>query len=444
MTDSQKTTVSPMRWLDTLFNPSGTTSKLDFTRAWTLLFFIQLSVVVIIPFVAGLIGLVGGEAGGLARLAIYASPIVFTVTTFSSYIIHTRRLRDASKPTWLAVLILVPLFIGLANFFGGISQQAATYNALYQDRELYLNDFAAYEEKQAEKAAEAEAEALLKAVEEQRQKTEREQRLAELPPCPPDPDAEDESDVAGQNERQNSGDRGPSAEDPLPDQISFILIPNLAQIQSAVIPMSALLAIWSLVFVARAPLDPRYQHERKGFVRLFFSPFGRIGERQFWFGLLAWAVMAAAIVGILLGVEQIFQSLIEKRMEEGAILESFRLLQIGTDAIQILLRVFGVIILWIFVAILIKRLHDIGKTGWRVLIPVIVAVVLFGGLQLVLILTGTQAMMHCGKPQWVGYAENGLTLVFAIVLILYFARVAFTDPDWDRNAYGDAPQKIEP
>ncbi|MEO1643387.1 MAG: DUF805 domain-containing protein [Pseudomonadota bacterium] len=441
MTDTQTTSLSPMRWFDTLFNPTGTSGKLEFTRAWTVLFFIQLSIVVIIPFVAAVAGLLGAESGAVTRFVLYASPVVFIVTTICSYIIHTRRLRDASKPSWLAILILLPLIAGIFSFSQGIAGKSAAYDELYQERQLYLTDFPAYQEKKAEAEKEAAEKAAQRAREAEKREAEEAERLANLPACPVDPDADD-NEGQNQSDGGNWNQQGPSPEDPLPEQMGFILTPNLGAIQNAIIIPSAFLAVWSLVYVARAPLPARYQHQKQGFLRLFFSPFGRIGERQFWFGLLGWVTLSIVGLGLLYLFETLLRQTFLATIPENPGF-AIMLAIYGSQFIRFALIALGVVVVWAFHAILIKRLHDIGQPAWRVLFPYITAIVLFGGLYLVTLLTGVVAMQHCGTPEWVDYAQTGLNLVFATIVILYLAWVAFTEPDREDTKYGQAPDWLE-
>lgn len=129
-----------MKWLDTLFNPLGRSNKVEFTRAWTLLFFLQL-LVVVIPFGLAIVaGLAGGDGGPIGKFGLYASPVVFVVTTLLSFIIHARRLQDAGKWVVLSAIVLVPLLIGMAMFTSGLQKSADAYDKLYEKRTEYLAD----------------------------------------------------------------------------------------------------------------------------------------------------------------------------------------------------------------------------------------------------------------------------------------------------------------
>lgn len=412
-----------VNWGQTLFNPLGTSTRIEFTRAWTLLFFLQVAIVVGPWFVALLIGTVGGDPAPIARFGLYASPIIFVLTTLCSYIIHTRRLRDASKPTWLAVLILIPLLLGFANFFGGVSGKAGEFEKLYQEREQYLADPIAYAETKEKEAKEKRLE-----VEKKREEAaaNKEKEPSEpLPPCPgaEEGDGQGETGQAGGQNRGNWGNQGGAAENPLPDQIGFVLRPNLGAIQGAIIPLSAILAIWSLVYVARVPLIRRYEHQKKGNWRLYLSYAGRIGEKQFWFGLLALFLIVAGVYVVL----QILSALSP-------------LLALPVLGLTVLLIAFTI---WAFHALLVKRLHDFGRKGLMVLVPFAVGFILAIIIAGAFFGSGIATYIHCGMPQWFTFMMAVLVIVFVVVGLLHFFWIAFSDPEQVDNKYGPAPEWFE-
>jgi uncharacterized membrane protein YhaH (DUF805 family) len=73
---------------------------------------------------------------------------------------------------------------------------------------------------------------------------------------------------------------------------------------------------------------------------LFLSPEGRIGRRDFWIGFVV--IMVASIV---------------------------------LNLIPIIGQLIGLLLIWPNICITAKRLHDMGKTGWLMLIPAGVSVV---------------------------------------------------------------------
>ncbi len=226
---------SGLNWLQTLFNPSGTSSKLHFTRAWTVLFFAQFLIVVLPFFIAFIVGLAGGDGGPITTAGLYASPLVFLVTTIMSFVIHCRRLNDAGKSFVWAVPIVIALFAAIGIFTMGLSQKAAEYDELYQERAVYLEDPRAWQESQLEKRREEQAEAA-KAREE----------------------AQASGEETGQQGRQGGGNRGdwnrgPSADQDLPGQVEFILRPNAGAVQMVLIPFGALMMLLSLLWIARLP-----------------------------------------------------------------------------------------------------------------------------------------------------------------------------------------------
>lgn len=162
MSDTLATPMSPethstgtppirMKWLDTLLNPLGRSNKLEFTRAWTLLFFLQFFAVVLPIGFSIVIGLAGGNGGAVTTFGMYVAPIVFVTTTVMSFIIHARRLKDANKWIILSGIVLIPLLLGMMQFTSGLQQSAADYDRLYEKRADYLADQKAWtREHQAE------------------------------------------------------------------------------------------------------------------------------------------------------------------------------------------------------------------------------------------------------------------------------------------------------
>ncbi|MEM9938126.1 MAG: hypothetical protein AAFZ91_09585 [Pseudomonadota bacterium] len=284
-----------MNWFSTLFNPMGKSPTLHFTRAWTLLFMLQLMCVVGIPLGLGIVSLTGADTSGASAFTLYLTAIIFIVTTFFSFVIHTRRLNDASKLNIRAFIILVPLIAASVMFFTQVQQKSVEFDELYAERGVYLADPAAWEERQREqrrKAQEeerAEREAFLlpvrlagvvidmnvnddsaanallsseraeylrspevwQARQDQARREIHEAREA----------AKEAAEASG--EAQNRGrrggggrggwDQGPTADKELPSQEEFILRPNMGVFQQVIMPISALIMIWSLLWVARVP-----------------------------------------------------------------------------------------------------------------------------------------------------------------------------------------------
>ena len=217
-----------MNWLRTLFDPTGESPRLHFTRAWTMLFAAQL-IVVILPFiVAAVLNMAGGDGSSVSTFGKFASPVVFIVTTLMSYVIHSRRLNDAKKPQLLALIPLVPLLIGMFMFFGAVTQTSAQYDKRYEMRQDFLEDPEAFRLKQLEQRKAA-------------------QEAAKESGKPPP-----------QARRGRPGGAGGGVAEPLPPKAGYVLKAAAPSIQMAIIPLSALIAIWSLLWVARVPFFGRY------------------------------------------------------------------------------------------------------------------------------------------------------------------------------------------
>lgn len=231
-----------MNWLQTLFNPAGTSPRLHFTRAWTLLFMLQLMIIVVPWFIALILGAAGGDGKSVGMFGVYASPVVFIVTTLISYVIHSRRLNDAGKSPLLAMIPLIPLVIAVVAFMGGAQQQAAQYDKRFETRQEYLADPDAYRAKQREQADKAREEAEKRAAEAEASGEEK----AEQP--------------QGQRRRGPGGPGGGmmSLDQPLPPKAETVLKNALPVIQMIIIALSFPIAIWSLMWVARAPYFGRY------------------------------------------------------------------------------------------------------------------------------------------------------------------------------------------
>ena len=82
---------------------------------------------------------------------------------------------------------------------------------------------------------------------------------------------------------------------------------------------------------------------------LLFSPSGRIGPNQFMSG-----VKLLVIIGLVLGLLPVF-----------------------VPALAIL-GIIGLVLIWCWIVLWVKRYHDGGKSGWMCLIPIIVWLVVAG------------------------------------------------------------------
>ncbi|MCH2457763.1 MAG: DUF805 domain-containing protein [Henriciella sp.] len=224
-----------MNWLQTLFDPTGESPRLHFTRAWTLLFALQ-AMIIVVPFTVALVlNLAGGDGAGVSTFGTYATPVVFIATTLISYVIHSRRLNDAGKTPLLAILPLIPLLIGFALFTTTAMSTAKSYDKQFEMRQDYLADPDAFRERQREEREAARAK------------------------------AEAEGGGEGAQQQQQRGRGGPpggrggmNLDQPMAPKTEFVLKAAAPMIQNVVIPLSGLIAIWSLMWVARVPFFGNY------------------------------------------------------------------------------------------------------------------------------------------------------------------------------------------
>lgn len=130
-----------MNWWQTLFNPFGKTYKLHFTRAWTAMFLGRLLLYIVPSFIAGVAGIAGVKTDGLnapVNLVLFSVPAVlvpfaiFTlVTEYTSFVVHIRRLTEAGRSAFMAVIVLVPMLLGLILYTVGAQAGAATYRQMH-------------------------------------------------------------------------------------------------------------------------------------------------------------------------------------------------------------------------------------------------------------------------------------------------------------------------
>lgn len=118
-----------MKWIETMFNPMGETGKSHFTRAWTFMFMGRLLMYFVPMFAVSVLSLAGLKAGVLTKpvaLGVISFPAMLLpflafglLTEFTSFVAHMRRLAEAKRPVWLAIIVLVPLVLAMAGFLGG-------------------------------------------------------------------------------------------------------------------------------------------------------------------------------------------------------------------------------------------------------------------------------------------------------------------------------------
>jgi uncharacterized membrane protein YhaH (DUF805 family) len=150
---------------------------------------------------------------------------------------------------------------------------------------------------------------------------------------------------------------------------------------------------------------------------LFLSPEGRIGQKDFWIG-----VLILFVIWVL------------------------------TPVLHILMPVAWLILLYPWVCVFAKRLHDFGRSGLFILLPFIVAFiavvlgVIFGGLT---VLSAVWTAMQGGTEpvSWAALVGAGLTMLAflalaGIVKFVFILWVGLSTGDPGENRYGPPPGSL--
>lgn len=147
---------------------------------------------------------------------------------------------------------------------------------------------------------------------------------------------------------------------------------------------------------------------------LFFSADGRIGQKDFWIGVLALLLMWFL-----------------------------------APVLHLLAPVIWLVVMYCWVCVFSKRLHDFGKSGWLILLPVavwtlaLILATIFGGLTVLgAIATGMTAGMHPGS--WgvmLGALGIMLTMfgVAALEKFVFVLWVGLSPGDPGENRFGSPP-----
>ena len=141
---------------------------------------------------------------------------------------------------------------------------------------------------------------------------------------------------------------------------------------------------------------------------LFFSAEGRIGRQAFWIGWL-----------MLLGAHVV------------------------AGWIPLIGQVIGLIAVFAWVCLCTKRLHDMGRSGWWQLLPVMLGPVLIIGSALSIGVGAVLAELTNGNAEWAALA--GVGGLFVSLAIAFFSVAAFTlwvgvsEGQAGENRYGEPP-----
>jgi len=149
--------------------------------------------------------------------------------------------------------------------------------------------------------------------------------------------------------------------------------------------------------------------------RLFFSPEGRIGQRDYWLG-----VLILIVLWVLSHLAHIFAPLI------------------------------WLLLLWPWVCVIAKRLHDFGKSGWMILIPVVIGciavigAIVAGGVGVIAAIFAAATDGGSDAVNWMSaLGALGVALVFlgvaAVVKIIFLIWVGAVRGDAGDNRYGPPP-----
>ena len=134
---------------------------------------------------------------------------------------------------------------------------------------------------------------------------------------------------------------------------------------------------------------------------------GRATRAEFW-----WWVLAVVIVSIALGMVD-------------AVIEALS----GWDGFSLLSGIFSLAVLLPNLAVTVRRLHDIGKTGWWVLVWIVAGIgpwLVLAGLVLVAVFGSLAAAGSAPGPvEAIGDLVTGLALVLALVLVLAILGLIF-------------------
>lgn len=130
-----------MNWVQTFFNPLGASSKLHFSRAWTFMFLGRILLFIVPVFAVSIASLAGADLSAawkpvkalvLPIPALLVPFFAFTVVTeLTSWVAHVRRFHETHKSTLWAMIVLIPLILGLVGFSIGAQGGIKQYEAMH-------------------------------------------------------------------------------------------------------------------------------------------------------------------------------------------------------------------------------------------------------------------------------------------------------------------------
>jgi uncharacterized membrane protein YhaH (DUF805 family) len=144
---------------------------------------------------------------------------------------------------------------------------------------------------------------------------------------------------------------------------------------------------------------------------LFFSTENRIGQKDFWIGVL-----------ILFGANLV------------------------AGLIPLIGWIASLVLIWCGIALTAKRLHDFGKSGWLQVVPMAVCMVV-GAIGMMM--TGMGVLMSSlwgGDPFTAMAAFGGMFAVFSftgLIWLLFLLWVGLSKGDVGPNQYGPAPTRSQ-
>jgi uncharacterized membrane protein YhaH (DUF805 family) len=117
-----------MNWTQSFTNPLGETSRLHFTRGWTMLFFVRLAWWLGFALLAMIFGAAGVDDPSAYVPPSWAFLVLIVLTALASVVLHIRRLGNARRSPLWAMLVFVPVLVGFAGFMQGVGSASAEYD----------------------------------------------------------------------------------------------------------------------------------------------------------------------------------------------------------------------------------------------------------------------------------------------------------------------------